>query len=62
MAKIQYGVTTSANESYAVTKVTFDKLHWSAQKKNRSLIQGDYCSFDIADSQYDNQIAPSLTF
>jgi hypothetical protein len=38
MAKIQYG-TTEANESYAFTKVTFDKVHWSAPKKNRSLLK-----------------------
>jgi len=37
VAKIQCGVTTAANESYAVKKVTFDKLHWWAQKKSSLL-------------------------
>ena len=61
MAKIQCGVT-AANESYAVTKVTFDKLHWTAPRKSFPVkIQGDYCSFDIAESEYDNQIALSHT-
>ena len=62
MAKIQYGVTPATNESYAVTKVTFDKLHWSAPKKSFPVkIQGDYYSFDIAESEYDNQSALSPT-
>jgi hypothetical protein len=56
VAKIQYGVTTAANESYSVTKVTFDKLHWSAKKKLPVKIQGDYYNFDITESEYYNQI------
>jgi hypothetical protein len=58
VAKIQYGVTTAANESYAITKVTFDKLHCSAKRKEFPVkIQGDYYNFDIAESEYDNQSA-----
>jgi hypothetical protein len=37
VAKIQYGVTTAANESYTITKVTFDKLHCSAKRKSSLL-------------------------
>jgi hypothetical protein len=62
VAKIQYGATTEANESYAFTKVTFDKVHWSAPKKSFPVkIHGDCYSFDIAESEYDNQIALSPT-
>ena len=62
VAKIQYGATTAANESYVFSKVIFVKLHWSTQKKKLPLkIQGDYCSFDIAESEYDNKIALSPT-
>jgi hypothetical protein len=62
VAKIQYGVTTEANESYAFTKVTFYKVHWSAQKKSFPDKINDNCySFDIAESEYENQIALSPT-
>jgi hypothetical protein len=37
VAKIQYGATTAANESYVFSKVIFVKLHWSTQKKSSLL-------------------------
>ena len=39
-----------------------DWFHWSekGEGKNPVKIQGDSYSFDIAESEYDNQIAPII--
>jgi len=49
-------------------KVTLSRrlhsINYTGRHEKKSFpvkIQGDYCSFDIAESEYDNQIALSLT-